>query len=182
MQHAPIIKNQHRPRFQLAPNLQLPALEDPREFPRGGVPGVDGVDGHVDGGAVAAVPADLLEEPGLRVVVEDGEAAVGGYADAGVAAGVGVDGDRAEEVVGLGVFVAEEGGGFEAVDEEGGAAGAVGVGEQVEGLEAGGVAEVGVVGVGVEGEGGVGGVFGGEVCREVVEAAVVGLADEGYVF
>lgn len=51
--------------------------------------------------------------------------------------------------------------------------------EQVEGLEAGWVGEVGCVGVGWEGEVGVGCVSHGEVGGEVVEAAVVGYADEG---
>jgi hypothetical protein len=68
---------------------------------------------------------------------------------------------------------------FVPVDEEGGAAGAVGVREQVEGLETRRVGEVRVVGVRFERDVGVGGVGGGEVRGEVVEAAVVGFADEG---
>ena len=74
-----------------------------------------------------------------------------------------VDLQGAEIVEGVGALGAQDGGGAEAVDEQGGAAGAVGVREHVEGLEAGWVGEVGVVGVCCEGEGCVGCVFEGEV-------------------
>lgn len=80
------------------------------------------------------------------------------------------NGDAGEDVVRLGVRRPHLGGAGEAVDEEGGPAGA-GVGEEVEELQARGVGEVGCVGVGGEGEGGVGGVFHGEVRGEVVEGA-----------
>lgn len=65
----------------------------------------------------------------------------------------------------------EQGRGVEAVDEQRGTAVAIGVREKVEGLQAGGVGEICVIGVGGEGEVGVSGVFHGEVGGEVVEAA-----------
>ena len=94
--------------------------------------------------------------------------------DAVVAARVRGDSGSAEDVVGAGGFAFQEGGGAEAVDEERGAAGAGGVREEVEHLQAAGVAEVGCVGVGREGEGGVRRVFGGEVGGEVPEATFGG--------
>lgn len=51
--------------------------------------------------------------------------------------------------------------------------------EEVERLEAGGIGEVSVVRVGGKGEVGVGRVGHGKVGDEVVEASVVGQADEG---
>lgn len=75
-----------------------------------------------------------------------------------------------EDAVGCGVFGAECLGGSEAVDEDCLPAAAVGVGEEVEELEAGRGAEVGRVGVHAEGEVGVRGIFFGEVGGEVPEA------------
>lgn len=56
------------------------------------------------------------------------------------------------------------------------------MGQHVEGLQAGWVAEVGRVGVGGQGEVGVGRVGRGQVRDEVVEAAVVGVADGADLF
>lgn len=81
------------------------------------------------------------------------------------------DGDFREGFVGGRGFREEGSSGVEAVDEEGGAACAGGVREEVEHLQAGWVREICVVGVRGEGEVGVGGVFHSEVCCEVVEAA-----------
>lgn len=92
---------------------------------------------------------------------------------------MGVHVDRAEEPVRLRVGGAQVGGDLEPVDEQAGAAGAVRVGQQVEGLQACRVGEVGVVRVGLEGEVGVRRVVRGQVGGEVVEAAVVRFADEG---
>lgn len=79
------------------------------------------------------------------------------------------DGCFGENLVGGVGFFEESLGGFEAVDEEGRAAFAFGVREEVEHLEAGRIGEVGCVGVGWEGEVGVGCVFHCEVGCEVVE-------------
>ena len=68
--------------------------------------------------------------------------------------------DPAQGGVGVWRIETERRGRFEAVDQEGGSAGAVGVREEVEGLEAGGVGEVCRVGVGSQCQGGVGAVFG----------------------
>ena len=59
--------------------------------------------------------------------------------DLGVARGVGGDWDRGEETIWIRVEIAENGGGVEAVDEEGDTAGAARVIEQVEKLHATGI-------------------------------------------
>ena len=69
--------------------------------------------------------------------------------------------DPAERRIRVRVLSLQDRGRVEAVDEEGCAACAVRVGEQVEGLQAGRVGEVGCVCVGAQSEGGVGAVFGG---------------------
>lgn len=79
--------------------------------------------------------------------------------------------DSAQNLISVRCLESECRGCFEAVDEEGGAAFAVGVGEEMEHLQAAGVGEVGRVCVGAEGEGGVGGIFGGEVGCEIPEAS-----------
>jgi hypothetical protein len=88
----------------------------------------------------------------------------------------------AEHAVGVFVLFAQRLGSFEAVDEEGGAARAVGVREEVECLQPCWVAEVGIVRVRGERDVGVCGVGFCEVRGEVVEGAVVGFTDEGDAF
>jgi hypothetical protein len=115
-------------------------------------------------------------------VFEDGEAAVGLDADAFVARGVGVDVYGRKDPVCFSICFQQLVRDFEAVDEEGRAAFAVGVREQVECLQACGVGEVGIVGVGFECNVGVCGVLGREVRCELIEAAVVRVAEEGDAF
>lgn len=83
-----------------------------------------------------------------------------------------------EDLVGARVRLAQLRRAAEAVDEQRGAARALGVREQVEHLQPGRVGEVGRVGVGGERERRVRRVLVRQVRGEVVEAAVVGGADE----
>ena len=82
----------------------------------------------------------------------------------------------AKNVISLRCFIFEGCSCFEAVDEKRGSAFAVGMGEEVEHLQAARVGEIGRVCVGAEGEGGVGGVFGGEVGCKIPEASYKGVS------
>jgi hypothetical protein len=182
MQHPPVIKDQHIPRLQLLPVLILLLLEQRIKLTSSIVPLLHVLDRQLDTRAVRTIPAHAQQVPGSGVVFEDGEAAVGLDADAFVARGVGVDVYGRKDPVCFSICFQQLVRDFEAVDEEGRAAFAVGVREQVECLQACGVGEVGIVGVGFECNVGVCGVLGREVRCELVEAAVVRVAEEGDAF
>ena len=82
-----------------------------------------------------------------------------------------------QDRISLGILLEELRDDGKAVDERGLAARAVGVGEEVQGLQTCGCCEVRIVVVGFEGFACVGCVFGGEIGCEVVETAVVRVSD-----
>ena len=90
---------------------------------------------------IIIIPPHLYQLPARRVVSEHRipRLRIRGVQSAGLARRVRRDGDAREEGVGVGVELFHDGGGVEAVDEEGLAACAVCVGEEVEELEAAGV-------------------------------------------
>ena len=81
---------------------------------------------HVaEGAPVVVVPPHRAQGPGR--VVRERRVGGGAVEDPGFACGVGRDRGCGEEGVGVWVDIAQDGGGVEAVDEEGGSACAVGV-------------------------------------------------------
>ena len=120
-------------------------------------------------------------------MVEDGEApvrgrGVGDGADFCVAARVADDGHSAQDVEVLAPLlslIVQVRRGCEAVDERALTAGAFGVREEVEHLQAAGIGEVGRVGVDGESKVGVGSVGRVRHRGEVPEATVLGMADMG---
>lgn len=134
MQHPPVIKDQHPAGRQLLPVLVLLLLEQRVELARCIVPRLDLLNRQLDTGSVGRVPAHAQQVACRRVVLENGEAAVRLDADALVARGVRVHVHRGQDIVGFLVLLQELGCDFEAVDEQGRAAGAVRVREQMERL------------------------------------------------
>jgi hypothetical protein len=179
VQHPPIIKHHHSPRRQLLPILILAALQQRIKLARRRVPSADLLNRHLHARAVRRVPTYTQQLPSGGIVLKHREPAVRHDTNPLIPRRVSVHINRAEKLIRLWIGLAQVGGDFKPVDEQAGAAGAVGVGEQVEGLQPCRVGEVGVVGVGLEGDVGVRRVVRGQVSGEVVEAAVVGFADEG---
>lgn len=159
------------PRPQLLPILTAPPPQNVRPFPRSKIPLLHPPLVSTKRAPIIIIPSHLNQPLRLRIVVQHRKRTHRPDAHAFIPARMSGHADRAQDVVSGRRFEPEGGGCFEAVDEEGGAAGAGGVREEVEHLQAAGVGEVGRVGVGGQGEGGVGRVFGGEVGGEIPEAA-----------
>lgn len=172
MERAPIIKDQHPARLHLELVAGLRVREQGVEALRRRIPRRELLPGlRCDARAVSVVPAHLCQEAALRIVFQYRLRRCRLQADPGVAARVRVDSRLREPQVRVLVFNVQRGGGSEAVDQRAAAAGAVGVGEQVQGLQASGFGEVSVVVVRLEAFGRVGSIFGRKVGSEVVEAA-----------
>jgi len=145
MQNAPIVEDQRLSGNQLLPVLA--AAQQGRPFAGSVVPGVHALERRVDGGAVGAVPAHLLQMAGLRVVDQRRERLERLDAAVGVAARVAVHPHAAQRLVRVGVFDLQVVRCREAVHQLRCAAAPARVREQVEQLQPRWVREVRVVGV-----------------------------------
>lgn len=178
MQHPPVIENQHPSGNQLLPVLVLLLLEQRIKLARSIIPHLDLINRQLDARAIRRIPAHTQQIARRRIVLEHGKAAVGLNANALVPGRMGVHVDRAQDAVRVPVVLKELVCDLEPVDEQRGAARAAAVRQQVERLQARRVRKVRVVRVRFERDVGVCRVLGREVGGEVVEAAVVGFADE----
>ena len=152
---------QRPPRPQLLPIFQFRSPQNLNPFPRRHVPSRDLVRIlRQHRCSIVIVPPHLCQPRSFGFGLQHGVRGLGQELDVGVPARVPAYLDPAQGGVCVWGLETERRGRFEAVDQEGGSARAVGVREEVEGLKAGWVGEVCRVGVGTQCQRGVGAVFG----------------------
>jgi hypothetical protein len=127
------------------------------------------------GSSVVVIPSYLHERAvafSIFVLIQDGESARWSYGYAFVAASVPLDRKCGEDFVRFGRGFVEERGTVKAVHEEGGAACAVGMREEVKHLKSRGIGEVGIVCVCWQSKASIGSILHCEIGGEVVEATL----------
>lgn len=156
---------------ELLPIFVTPPPQNLHPFPRGMIPISDLNLVSTQRAPIIVVPPHLNQSPRIGIMVQHRKGTNRPDANALVPTRMGGHSNSAEDLISPRCFELERRGCSETVNEQRGAAFAVGVGKEMEHLQAARVGEVGRVGVGAEGEGGIGGVFGGQVGCEIPEAS-----------
>jgi hypothetical protein len=132
MQHSPVIKDQHPPRRQLLPVLILLLLQQRIKLPRSIVPRLHLINRQTNTRAIRTIPPHAQQNARRGIVFENWKATIRLNTNALVARSMSMDIYIRQDPVCIAICFVQLLGDFEAIDEQGRAAFAVGMGEEME--------------------------------------------------